>query len=69
LLAIHILEEMLSSPQIPTEISTQSDRTTRGKNNSARYIDLLSKKSREERTREADLEQESVSLETEVINF
>jgi len=73
-LAIHELEEMLSPPQviqISIETSTQSavsDRTTRGKNNSARYLDLLPKKSREERIQDADLEQEFIPLKMEVIN-
>lgn len=52
-LAIHDLEEQLHHVPVPVtesiESSIQPVRTTRGVNNSAKYADILSKKSREER--------------------
>jgi hypothetical protein len=71
-LAVHELEEALLPPpavQIHFERSTQSARTTRKVDNSAKYSELLSKKSRQERGLDSEPEQVSDPSETEVVNI
>jgi hypothetical protein len=67
-LAIHQLEELLHPIQIvPTvEPSVQPVRTTRGMDNSAKYIDILPRKLREERGQDNEPEPVAKPIEMEV---
>ena len=55
--------------QLSVETTTSTDRMTHKLNLSAKYTDLLSRKTREEQIQLNNVEVESVSLDTEVIIF
>jgi hypothetical protein len=74
-LVIHQLEDCLHPEPVlevtPDEPSTQVGRLTRGNDNSARYMGLLPRKTREERTQDPVLEPEPepIPLQMEVNNI